>query len=123
MADKPMTYGKKPNPKVAKGALAGAAASFAQSDKNYRAEETFRDAIKAAKRAGCSDEECEKIIGSAVVTSVDRYGDGPMAVGMDKDTPPPRGLEKTIQKLSSAKLFHVGFITGVGQEMQKQAAK
>lgn len=121
MADAPMKYGKKPNAKVAKGALAAASAAYASSDKNYRCEEVFRDAIRAAKKAGCTDADCEKIVGSSVLGAVDRYSDGAMTEG--ERTSPPRGLEKTLQKLSSRTLFAAGFSAGTSEAMKKQAVQ
>ena len=96
------------DPKVAKGALAGAAAACASGDKSWKAEEALRDALKAARNAGASEDECAKIVGNAVMNSIDRYGpasigEGPM---VDKE---PRGLARTLTKIGSS-AFTAGFL-------------
>lgn len=106
----------KPNVQVAKGALAGAAATFSSGDKNYRAEEAFRDALRTAKKAGCTEEECARIVGNAVVDSVDRFG-GPVAIS--SEPPQAHGLEKTVEKLSARRLFHAGFVVGASRSAKR----
>lgn len=90
--------------KVAKGALAAAAAACAASDKNYRVEETFRDALKAARDSGASEDECAKIIGNSVLNSIDRYG-GPVAMEVSKSPDEPRGLARSLSKIAFAAGF------------------
>jgi hypothetical protein len=106
--------------KVAKGALAGAAAGITGGDRNYRSEEAFRDALRAAKKAGATDAECEKIVGAAVVNSIDRYG-GPIAVGESVEQ--PRGLALTLSKIGSdqSRHFLAGFAKGLADELKKEA--
>jgi hypothetical protein len=107
-----MANGSKIDPKVAKGALAAAAAACATSDKSYRIEENFRDAVKAARDAGCSDDECAKIIGQAVLYSIDRYG-GPASVE-PKRLEEPMGLGRALSKIAS-RPFAAGFSLGAAR--------
>lgn len=117
--------------KTAKGAIAGAAAG-ALGERNYKAEEALRDAIKAAKTAGASVADCEKIVGSAILNTIDRYGceDVPITSPSKPYVAPVRGLARTLSKIGSErhsgevkspKHFLAGFASGLSEELAKES--
>jgi len=116
--------------KTAKGAIAGAAAG-ALGERNYKAEEALRDSIRAAKTAGATVSDIEKIVGSAVMNTIDRYGCDEMPLSAPKVEAPPRGLARTLSKIASARQggavksqrhFIAGFAAGIAGELRKEAA-
>ena len=119
--------------KTAKGAIAGAAAG-AIGERNYKAEEALKDAIKAAKTAGAKQSEVEAIVGSAVLNTIDRYGcddaEPSITSSMPAKPPAPRGLARTLSKIGSErhsgeiksdKHFLAGFASGLSEELAKES--
>lgn len=65
-----LAEGKKIDPKMAQGALAAAAMSVFSGEKSYQAESNMRDALGAGRKAGLTEEQLIKIVGTTVVQKV-----------------------------------------------------
>lgn len=108
--------------KVAKGAIIGATAGII-GDRNYKAEDSLRTAIRIARKAGVKDDEIEKLIGGAILKGyLEPYSSGPIAMAEAKPMESaPYGLEAALGKVASAKTslplkrtFLAGFTAPVG---------
>ena len=65
-----LAEGKKIDPKMAQGALAAASMSVFSGEKSYRDESNMRDALQACRKAGLTEDQLIKVVGTTVVQKV-----------------------------------------------------
>ncbi len=120
--------GKKIDPKMAQGALAAASMSVFSGERSWKDESNMRDALQTCRKAGLTEDQLIKVVGTTVVQKV-----SPPKVEEEKKELAPYsdrdyGLAGTLGKISSAdggamsqKSFLLGLAENLAPFTKKQA--